>query len=74
MEKAWFNERLFFIIVKNEKVHHKYTIPIKISFMDYMKWTIVLLPVVVFEKFEVAYIFNYFFSFHDHFQLVKGQL
>ena len=61
MDKAWFYQRLFFeeeiVMVKIIK---KYiindTILIKISFMDYMKWTIVLLP-VDFEEFKVVYIF-----------------
>ena len=30
--------------------------PIKISFMHYMKWAVVMLP-IVFEEFEVVYIF-----------------
>ena len=71
MEKAWFNERLFFIIAKDEKIHHKYTISLKISFMDYMKWAIVLLPVVVFEKIEVAYIFLLLFFFSRSFSIGK---
>ena len=47
---------------------------IKISFMHYMQWTRVMLP-VVFEEFEMVYMFlPYFFSFHHHCQLVKDQL
>ena len=46
---------------------------IKISFVHYMKWTRVMLP-VVFEEFEVVYIFSFLFSFHYHCQLVKSQL
>ena len=48
------------------------TMSIKISFMVYMKWTIVML-LVVFEEFEVVYIFLRLFSFQCHYQLVKGQ-
>ena len=47
--------------------------PTNISFMLYMKWTRVMLP-VVFEEFEMFNIFLLFFSFHYHCQLVKGQL
>ena len=41
----------------------KDTMSIKISFMHYMQWTRIMLP-VVFEEFEVAYIFygTFFFS------------
>ena len=46
---------------------------IKISFLHYMKWTRVMLP-VVFEEFEVFCIFLAIFSFHYNCQLVKGQL
>ena len=45
---------------------------IKISFMRYMKWTGVMLPVVL-EKFELIPIFIAFFFLY-HCQLVKGQL
>ena len=44
----------------------------KISFMHYMEWEKVMLP-VVFEEFELIYIFSPIF-FHSHDQLVKGQL
>ena len=46
---------------------------IKINFMHYMKWTRVMLP-VVFKEFEIIYIFLTLFSFHCHYELVKGQL
>ena len=46
---------------------------IKISFVHYMKWTRVMLP-VVYEEFEVVYIFSFLFSFHYHCQLAKSQL
>ena len=36
--------------------------PIKISFMHYMKWAVVMLP-IVFEEFEVVYIFFATFLF-----------
>ena len=48
------------IVLKKYSI--KDTMPIKISFMHYMKSTRVMLP-VVFEEFEVAYIFSYFFLF-----------
>ena len=65
MEKAWFYETLFFevitVIVKDEKMQYKiYTISIKISFMHYMKWTRVMLP-VVFEEFQMVFVFLIFF-------------
>ena len=41
IEKAWFYERLF-----EKKYSIKDTMPIKISFMHYMKLTRVMLPVV----------------------------
>ena len=44
----------------------------KISFMHYMEWEKVMLP-VFFEEFELIYIFSPIF-FHSHCQLVKGQL
>ena len=47
---------------------------IKISFMHYMQWTRVMLP-VVFEEFEMVYMFLlYLSSLHYNCQLVKGQL
>ena len=54
MEKTWFYEKLLLevVIVKDN-------MSIKISFMHYMKWTRVTLP-VVFEEFEVVYLFIYF--------------
>ena len=48
------------------------TMSIKISFMNYIKWTRVMLP-VVFEEFELVCVFLLFFSFHCHYQLIKGQ-
>ena len=53
--------------------YKRYTISIKISFVHYMKWTRAMLP-VVFEEFQMVYIFLLLFSFHYHCQLVKGQL
>ena len=74
MEKAWFYERLFFevvtAIVKDRKCRIKDTISIKIS-NNYIKWKKVMLP-VVFEEFQMVYIFVLLFSFHYHCQLVKG--
>ena len=68
MEKARFYEKLFFeLVIGMVKDKKKYSIKdkmsIKISFMDNMKWTRVMLP-VVFEEFKVVYIFFcYFFLF-----------
>ena len=45
---------------------------IKISFLHYMKWTRVMLP-VVFEEFEVVCILLAVFSFHYNCQLVRDQ-
>ena len=78
MEKTWFYERLFFevviVMIKDKKYSIKDTMSIKISFMHYMQWTRVMLP-IVFEEFEMVYMFlPYFFSFHHHCQLVKDQL
>ena len=50
----------------------KNTMPMKISFMYYMKKVRVMLP-VAFEEFELVCNFLLFFSCHDHCQLVKGQ-
>ena len=68
MEKAqWLYKKLFFEVVivmaKDNKTQHKIAMSIKISFMHYMKWERIMLP-VVFEEFEVAYIFyaTFFFS------------
>ena len=63
MEKAWFDKDCL------KKYSIKDTIPIKTSFKNYIKKsTRVMLP-VVFEEFEVAYIFfAIFFSFYDHCQ------
>ena len=49
---------------------------IKISFMhysSYIAWTRVKLP-VVFEEFDIVYIFCFLFLFHYYCQLVKSQL
>ena len=81
MEKAWFHEILFFqaiiVIAKDkERCTLKDTMAIKISFMhyrNYIIWTRITLP-VVFEEFDMFYVFWLIFSFHYHGQLVKGQL
>ena len=81
MEKAWFYETLFFqliiVMVKNTKrCTIKDTVSIKISFMhyrNYITWTKGKLP-VVFEEFDMVYVFWLLFSFHYYCQLVKGQL
>ena len=67
MEKSWFYERLFskvvMVLVKDKKKYViKDAMSIKISFMHYMKWARVMLP-VVFEGFKVVYIFCSFFLF-----------
>ena len=56
MEKAWFYERLF------KKMQHKRYNANQVSFMHYMKSTRLMLP-VVFEEFEVPYIFSSFILF-----------
>ena len=71
-EKSCFYESLFFemvmVMVKDYKKYRiKYTMSIKISFMHYMKWTRVMLPVVS-EKFELVSIFFTIFSFYYHCQ------
>ena len=70
MKKAWFYEILFFkgvmVMVKDEKKKDTMSIIINVSFMHYIKWTRVILP-VVFEEFEVVYIFKLLFSFHYHY-------
>ena len=57
MEKTIYYERLLFemviVIVKDKKYSINDTISIKISFMHYMKWRRVMLP-VVFEEFELV--------------------
>ena len=93
MEKTIYYERLLFemviVIVKDKKYSINDTISIKISFMHYMKWRRVMLP-VVFEEFELVcisfvavllFMFLFFFvvvffaiSFHCQCQLVKSQL
>ena len=81
MEKAWFYEILFFqvviVMVKDKKrCTIKDTMSIKVSFIHYrncITWARVKLP-VVFEEFDMIYVFWLLFSFHYHYQLVKGQL
>ena len=80
-EKAWICEILFYqvaiVMVKDKnRCTIKDTMSIKISFMqyrNYITWTRVTLP-VVFEEFDMVYIFWLLFSFHYCCQLVKGQL
>ena len=80
-EKAWICGILFYevaiVMVKDkDRCTIKDTMSIKISFMQYrnnITWTRVTLP-VVFEEFDMVYIFWLVFTFHCHFQLVKGQL
>ena len=67
MEKVWFYERLCFEVaiamVKVEKYGINDTMSIKFSFMHYMQWTRVMLPVVS-EEFEMVYMFYlYIFLF-----------
>ena len=59
-EKAMVLRKIFL-----KKYNIKDTMLIEISFMQYMKLTRVMLP-VVFEEFEVAYIFLLIFSFCYH--------
>ena len=61
MEKAWFYEGFFFevvlVMLKDKKKYiAKDTMSVKISFMHYMKWIRVILP-VVFKEFELVCIF-----------------
>ena len=80
-EKAWICEILFYqvaiVMVKDKnRCTMKDTMSIKISFMqykNYITWTRLTLP-VVFEEFDMVYIFWLLFSFHYCCQLVKGQL
>ena len=46
---------------------------IKISFMHFMKWARLMLP-VVFKEFGLVCIFLLFFFIHYHCQLVEDQL
>ena len=50
MEKVWFHEKLLFEVVmvmtRDKICGMKNIIPIKISFMHYMKWTRIMLPLV----------------------------
>ena len=81
MEKAWFYETLFsqvvIVMVKDKKrCTIKDTMSIKVSFIHYrncITWARVKLP-VVFEEFDIVYVFGFLFSLHYHCQLVKGQL
>ena len=81
MEKVSFYEILFFqmviVMVKDKKrCTIKDKMSIKISFIryrNYITWTRVKLP-VVFEEFDLVYVFWLRFSFHYHCQLVKDQL
>ena len=80
-EKAWICEILFYqvaiVMVKDKnRCTVKDTVSIKISFMhyrSYITWAKVKLP-VVFEEFDIVYIFWLLFTFHYYCQLVKGQL
>ena len=75
MEKAWFCEILFFqvviVMVKDKKrCTIKDTMSIKVSFILYRNcstWTRVKLP-VVFEEFDMVYVFWLLFSFDYHCQ------
>ena len=80
-EKACICEILFYqvaiVMVKDKnRCTIKDTMSIKIIFMhyrNYITWTRIKLP-VVFEEFDMVYIFLLLFSFHYCCQLVKGQL
>ena len=80
-EKAWICEILFYqvaiVMVKDKnRCAIKDTMSIKISFMHYrsnITWARVKLP-VVFEEFDMVYIFWLLFTFHYYCQVVKGQL
>ena len=65
MEKSWFYERLFFemviVIVKGKKNTIKNTMSIKISFLVYLQWTILMLPAVFEESGAVDIFFATFF-------------
>ena len=65
IEKAWFYERLFLVVVmvmvKDKKRQYKRYMSIKISFMHYMKWTRVMLP-VVFKESEMVFFATFVFS------------
>ena len=81
MEKAWFYEILFFqvaiaMVKDKKKMHYKRYNVIKISFIhyrNYITWTRVNIP-VVFEEFDLVYVFWLLVSCNYHRQLVKGQL
>ena len=75
MEKAWFYEILFFhvviVMVKDKKdALEKFSF---IYYRNYITWTRVKLP-VVFEEFDLVYVFWFLFSFNYRCQLVKGRL
>ena len=80
-ENAWICEILFYqiaiVMLKDKnRCTIKDTMSMKISFMqyrNYITWTRVTLP-VVFEEFDMFYIFWLLFTFQYHCQLVKGQL
>ena len=50
MEKVWFHEKLLFevvmVMIRDKICSMKDIMPIKISFMHYMKWTRIMLPLV----------------------------
>ena len=56
------------IMVKDKKIQYKTDNVNKNSFMHYMKWIRVMLP-VIFGEFELVSIFLIFFSSHCHFDL-----
>ena len=75
MEKAWIYEILFYQVVI-VMVKDKDRCTIKDIFMhcrNYIRWTRVKLP-VVFEEFDMVYIFWLLFTFNYYSQLVKDQL
>ena len=48
-------------MVNDKKYSIKDTMSVKISYMHYIKWTRVMLP-VVFEEFELVYLFGKLFT------------
>ena len=74
-EKAWICEILFYqvaiaMVKDKNRCTMKDTMSIKISFMqykNYITWTRVTLP-VVFEEFDMVYIFRLLFTFHYYYQ------
>ena len=81
MEKAWFCEILFFqvviVMIKDKKrCTIKDTMSIKVNFILYkncITWTRVTLP-VVFQEFDMVYVFWLLYAFCYNCQLVKSQL